>query len=277
MNPLSNIKREIGGYRELDFHLPLPRHIDAVWVHTTPVAFAGSAPSHHRLLPDSCVNICFYRYRNGALSCGQLVFMGPILRPSPMTLVGGLEMASVRLHPEWALPLLGIHPRDHVDETCALSDIAPDLDGRLLDRLERSSGAIEAAHILLQWATQLTPGNHTFVSDRALAATHMIRRADGYARVSKLSDRLDISDRHLRRLVEGATGYSPKQYARLVRFNKALLLADAEPSPSWAALATEAGYFDQAHMIRDFTALAECSPAALNAERRAESELYNRS
>lgn len=275
MNPVKNIERKIGGYRELAFLRPLPRHIDAVWVHSTPAEFAGGKPAHHRLMPDSCVNVCFSRHRNGTLSNGQLEFIGPILTSSRMALIGGLEMASVRLHPEWALPLLGIHPRDHTDQICDLADIAPDIAGPLQDRLEQTSDAIEAAQILRGWATASATESHAYASEQALGATDLVRRADGNIRVSDLSSRLDISDRHLRRLIEGVTGFSPKQYTRLLRFNKALLLADAEIAPSWAALAVEAGYFDQAHMIRDFAVLAERTPRSLHNERRAESDLYN--
>ncbi|TCN34357.1 helix-turn-helix protein [Shinella granuli] len=72
----------------------------------------------------------------------------------------------------------------------------------------------------------------------------------------------DISTRTVQRIVRDATGLSPKSYARILQFHRALrLLRDHHMRPSEAA--SEAGYADQAHMthaLRDFGGL---SPARL--------------
>jgi AraC-like DNA-binding protein len=45
-------------------------------------------------------------------------------------------------------------------------------------------------------------------------------------------------------------------------------VADAEPEPAWADLAYDAGYYDQAHLIREVRALSGLTPVRLHAERR---------
>ncbi|MDH6165260.1 AraC-like DNA-binding protein [Variovorax boronicumulans] len=69
------------------------------------------------------------------------------------------------------------------------------------------------------------------------------------------------SHRRFIALFRGAIGLSPKEYARVMRFDRALALA-ADPAQSWAEIALTAGYSDQAHLSREFSALAGMSPQA---------------
>ena len=47
----------------------------------------------------------------------------------------------------------------------------------------------------------------------------------------------------------------------MMRFDRALALA-ADPAQNWADIALTAGYSDQAHLSREFSALAGMSPQA---------------
>jgi hypothetical protein len=56
---------------------------------------------------------------------------------------------------------------------------------------------------------------------------------------------------------------TPKTFARVRRFTRALRRREREPSLGGAGLAAACGYVDQAHMTRDFQEFAGSSPAAL--------------
>lgn len=64
------------------------------------------------------------------------------------------------------------------------------------------------------------------------------------------------------RLCRGAAGLSPKQLARLVRFQSAWRALAAAPARNLAALAADHGYYDQAHLTGEFRALLGSTPAA---------------
>jgi AraC-like DNA-binding protein len=72
---------------------------------------------------------------------------------------------------------------------------------------------------------------------------------------------LGIGDRQLRRRFLDAVGYGPKTLERILRFQRFLRLAGADPD--LARLAVEAGYADQAHLTRECTRLAGLPPAQL--------------
>jgi len=56
-------------------------------------------------------------------------------------------------------------------------------------------------------------------------------------------------------------GISPKLYARIVRLNAVLATLDETERARAVDLALDAGYFDQAHLLRDFRLLAGRTPS----------------
>jgi AraC-like DNA-binding protein len=88
------------------------------------------------------------------------------------------------------------------------------------------------------------------------------------ARVGEAAASLGVSERHLRRLFRDAIGLGPKAFARLTRFRRAIHTATQAKNPRWAEVASFAGYYDQAHLIAEFRALAGATPEAFVAELR---------
>lgn len=62
-------------------------------------------------------------------------------------------------------------------------------------------------------------------------------------------------------------GLTPKAYANIVRFNRALELARG-PKATWAEIALDCGYYDQSHLVRDFQRFAGRAPATLLCDAR---------
>ena len=108
--------------------------------------------------------------------------------------------------------------------------------------------------------------------------------AGGQATVPDLAAETGWSERHLRSQFLAEIGLTPKAAARVIRFDRARrrLQADAlgparltGPAPaqaraggrwSLADLAADCGYYDQAHLDREFRALAGCPPTRWLAE-----------
>lgn len=80
-------------------------------------------------------------------------------------------------------------------------------------------------------------------------------------RVDQAAEALHVSTRTLQRLFAEYVGVSPKWVMRRARLQEAATRADAGDAVDWAALARDLGYFDQAHLVRDFTATVGVPPA----------------
>jgi AraC-like DNA-binding protein len=71
-----------------------------------------------------------------------------------------------------------------------------------------------------------------------------------------------VSERYLRRVLTQGVGISPKHFARISRVRKVL----GRPG-SWSAVAAEAGYFDQSHLVAEFRSIMRVTPGAFEAGR----------
>ena len=102
----------------------------------------------------------------------------------------------------------------------------------------------------------------------AQLAVNAARRLSG-ANVSAVAAGLKVSERRLRRVFQEVVGVRPKAFARLTRFHHALRAARKDGHHGWAGIAAAAGYYDQAHLIAEFRAIAGAPPRAFLNELRA--------
>jgi AraC-like DNA-binding protein len=97
-----------------------------------------------------------------------------------------------------------------------------------------------------------------------------LRQSRGAVSVADLAAETGWSARHLGAQFRAETGLSPKAGARVIRFDLArrhLLRRQPEGGRVVLAdLAAECGYYDQAHLAREFRDLAGCPPSVLLAE-----------
>jgi AraC-like DNA-binding protein len=85
--------------------------------------------------------------------------------------------------------------------------------------------------------------------------------SDQAARIADLAGEIGWSRKHLHAQFVGHFGQSPKTLARLARFERALRLLE-EDSARLAAIAADAGYYDQSQFNREFRSLAGITPSA---------------
>jgi AraC-like DNA-binding protein len=95
------------------------------------------------------------------------------------------------------------------------------------------------------------------------AATLVARITDdpGLRRVDQLAASSGLSVRTLQRLFADYVGVSPKWVMRRARLHEAAERADSGEPVDWAALASDLGYADQAHLTREFTVTIGVPPA----------------
>jgi AraC-like DNA-binding protein len=84
---------------------------------------------------------------------------------------------------------------------------------------------------------------------RALGRLH---ESGGTVPVGVLAAEIGCSRRHLITRFREHVGVTPKLLARILRFERVVALVDAQTQMGWAEIAQACGYYDQAHMIRDF-------------------------
>ncbi|WP_165977694.1 helix-turn-helix domain-containing protein [Nonomuraea diastatica] len=79
--------------------------------------------------------------------------------------------------------------------------------------------------------------------------------------MSSLAESLGWSHRHLVARFHDQIGLTPKTAARVIRFGRAARLLQA--GASIARVAAECGFYDQAHMNREFRVLGDVTPGQI--------------
>ncbi len=90
---------------------------------------------------------------------------------------------------------------------------------------------------------------------------HALERFSETDLVRDVVSETGYSHRRFIQLFLRAVGLKPKVFCRIIRFQRMLERLDRSPSSSWAGLALNSGYSDQAHFNREFREFAGVSPS----------------
>jgi AraC-like DNA-binding protein len=184
----------------------------------------------------------------------------------------GQRTVTARLHLGAHEPVLGVPASAIAGGIVALEDLwGGAATRRLFDRLGDARDTVGAAAILESAIAErlaIADGRRAH-AQLALDAAERLTSTN----VNAVAVDLRVSERHLRRVFRETVGVSPKTFARLARFRRALRAAREDAHASWASIAAAAGYYDQAHLIAEFRAIAGVTPRALLGELRADPSL----
>ena len=276
LTPLTQgLRHRIGGYREHRPAAGLAQPAEVLWTHAAPRERAAPAGGVHRVLPDPALNLAFRcrRAPDGRPDEPRLVVIGPKTRPFLFRFHGGDEIAAVKVKLEWARPLLGLDPWDHLDREEEVTHALPG-GKRLLGTL-CTTRSVDEACAMLAGAILDALGRAPAAPRTPAQALDLVRRTTGRLRVEAVARQMGVSLRQLSRAVRAETAISLKAYARITRLNHAVALADGAARPAWARLAADAGFCDQSHLVRECRALTGLPPGQAHRERRAQAETSN--
>ncbi len=85
-----------------------------------------------------------------------------------------------------------------------------------------------------------------------------------------------MNERQLERKFQALVGVSPKFLCRILRLQKVFKTVELNPAVNWSFIASECGYYDQAHFIHDFKDFSGQNPSAYFSEDREMSEYFTR-
>ena len=182
---------------------------------------------------------------------------GLYARPVGVRHEGSARGVQLDLEPPAARALLGVPAGELGHRTVGLEHLLGADAARLAERLHDAPDP--AARFALLDAVLLRRIARTGppVRPDVERAWGLLRATGGRIRVDALADALGCSRRHLVNAFAQEVGVPPKVAARLVRFEAARARLGSVPL---ARLAAEHGYADQAHLSREFTALAGAPP-----------------
>jgi AraC-like DNA-binding protein len=91
-------------------------------------------------------------------------------------------------------------------------------------------------------------------------AVGSILRDPAVTRIKTIADKTGFSSKHFIKIFRDNVGVNPKTFLRIIRFQKAIGELEHNRAMSWAGLAVDCGYYDQAHFIDDFKSFSGFTP-----------------
>lgn len=220
-------------YREIAPPESLRHLVKAAWSLSVP---EGAEWVTHVATPDGCMEL-IRRLSGRSQWNGEqpsTFVAGMISRPAKLRLSAGSCFVGLRLWPWTWRALSGRAPAELIDRWADLALAAPSI--AMPDDIGGCFGSIDSG---------LIPS----------ASAEIARAALDCRSSCELSRRTNISPRSLQRWFARHVGAAPRTYFRMLRFSEAFAeLPNA--SVNLAAHAADHGFADQAHMAREFRALA---------------------
>lgn len=240
-------------YQEREPPAVLAPWIECVWT------LSGRAAGTDAVLPDGRTEIVLNfgdRFRrhtdDGMQRQPRALFVGPTARAVRLEPEGAIDIMGFRFRPGAAATALGRPLGELRDDIPALEDVAPrlshliEVSGNDTDRAGVAAGELTAV------LRRATPPEM-----RLVAALHTLETG---GTVEHAAQAACVSTRHLERLFAEHVGLAPKTFARVLRVQSAARLAPLAARIGWARIAARSGFYDQAHLIRDFRQIAGCTP-----------------
>jgi AraC-like DNA-binding protein len=237
-------------------------------------AGAAGGLTRHRVFPNGEVSVMLHLdapqrlvERAGAIT-DQVLRLGFVagLQEQPATFEarGVATVVGLRLSPVGAWRLLGGLPQSELaHQVVEIDAVLGGASGiaRLRQRMQEAAGLGSALDVLEDWLAQrlrTAPAPH----GATRAASAALARAGGEGSIEALAGECGISPRRLRELFLREVGVPAKRLARIARFRTVLDQLGGAPRGDLARLAQACGYYDQAHLCREFRALAGMTPLA---------------
>ena len=193
-------------------------------------------------------------------------------RLSDLHLCGEYANFTIHFQPTGFHRLFGIPMSELADQAIPAETVLGRAVNDLQEQLQEADNLSERVRLAEHF---LLPGVRRAASIHPIAwAAQSILACHGLVSLDELRTASGLSLRQMERQFDRCVGVTPKRFARIVRFQRAVTLGRIYGEGNWSRIAAEAGYFDQMHLIKDFRAFSGQTPTLLQQAVRA-SESWN--
>ncbi|MEZ2440497.1 DUF6597 domain-containing transcriptional factor [Chitinophaga sp. RCC_12] len=214
-----------------------------------------TAPFHYRVVADGCMDIFFELH-----DPRQSFVMGFSDAYTSFPLEGSFNYVGIRFLPGMFPRLFRLNAAEISKQVISLEDVAPAVTRFLQDCFHAEMSEQQLKPLLDAFLRDHIAPKVLPADNRLLEAVDLIVWHSGIISIEKELPP-GISSRQLRRLFEFYIGDTPKAFSKVVRFQKILQFTHSPEYIRRNRSYLDAGYYDQAHFIREFKTLYGLTPA----------------
>jgi AraC-like DNA-binding protein len=234
------------------------------------VTVRAPAQSEHVGLPQGYADMVFRLFNGGARQASRpgssdLHAVGTQRQAFCVPVSDIRATVVIRFRPGGAYPFFRLPMRDLADQVLPIEDLwgasGRALHERLMERAD-TAGWLALIQDALLARMQRADDFEPAPAQAASVAVRAIVRSPAIPALDAVTAELGICRRQLRRIFNEAVGMGPKAFARIVRFDRTIRAVESVGAPDWADIAAGAGYYDQAHLIRECHGFTGMTPTA---------------
>jgi AraC-like DNA-binding protein len=252
---------------------PLSQFINALWLYegyTQPHAKERILPSGEMQIVINLLEDRTCMYDREDPDCFQLlrgsVVSGAHSEYQVISTAAQRSVIGVHFKPGGAYPFLRMPAGELRDVTVSLETLwgaaAVDLRDRLLEAPTPEARFEVLERVLLSELARRVDAHGAV----GFALRRFMADPQG-ATVAGVTGQIGLSPKRFIQLFRDETGFTPKVFCRIRRFQQALDLMERRRIVEWPKVALDCGYFDQAHFIHDFRAFSGINPTSYMAKR----------
>ena len=183
--------------------------------------------------------------------CREAWLSGPHTNFLSISALRNTELMAVRFRPGGLCPWLHNELSSLTNRVVPASEIFNGAVSTLRQTLIDAPSVEQKLQTLLQWLEQRMSSVDA-MPDVLNGVVGSIQANPTVATISEVIENSGFTRKHLVTLFRRHIGLRPKEFQRILRFNRALAEIQNEQPISWTSISTDCGYSDQAHFIRDF-------------------------
>lgn len=266
-------------YSEIQPSKRLARYVKCFWTLAAGTSLGESAAEP--VMPDGCIELIFNladpfrrHHADGALESQPRSIIAGQMRSSAMIEPSGrIELFGVRFQHAGAVPFFRLPLNELTNNIVDLGFVWGSTGREIEARITEAATPEKRAEILENALLHLLAKNAA--SDEIVeAASKLITENMGLSPIDKIADSIGVNGRRLERRFQQSLGLSPKRFSRIIRFQNFLGAVRNEPAGGILDTALSYGYYDQAHLIREFREFSGKTPLAFFENEHKLSEVF---
>lgn len=223
------------------------------------------------ILPDGCADFIFtlgdvansVEEESLIMQPYRSYFVGPMTRYSELvTYAESVHMFGIRFLPCGLSCFMKLPLHEFTNLRISTSDVSVIFDDIFAERLCEETDVKGRIRLVEEHLLAYLTRHYQSVDAHISSAVAAINRLGGKQSVSSLMDEVCLCQRHFERKFKQHTGFTPKEYSRIVKFKNAIELLRRATTPNLLTIAVEAGYYDLSHFSKEVKALSGNTPAS---------------
>jgi AraC-like DNA-binding protein len=190
----------------------------------------------------------------------QVVVTGPKTKPVGLLYNKDYLMIKVAFHPTGTYRFLNVQMQQLVNAGLDATSIWGEEITNVLHALQNMNVYDEMVRIITEFFEEKAKHQLKSLEPIDEVSIKMLDPLQTYS-LQEWASMACLSLRQFERNFATRVGISPKMFIRIVRFENAMRIKNADNDKSWTEIAFECGYTDSAHILKEFKAFAEFPPS----------------